>query len=177
MGHRFFGKGRKLRYLVRWKRLLSAADDTWEAAGQVFAPQLLEAYHWKHPKSQPFPHKKGAAGRGKTHPLPLFSCLTTPATPGNKSPASLSLELPLPDSPTSSLDRARIQTSSTMSLHTAIKPFADTCRGVRPPGRTQSPPVRPCHPPGPSAPGEAPITSGRSPKSLPAPSSSVPRPP
>ena len=60
MGHRFLGKGRKLQYLIRW-RGYSTADDTWEAADQVFALQLLEAYHRKHPKDQPFPHKRATA--------------------------------------------------------------------------------------------------------------------
>ena len=79
MGHRIFGKGHKLQYLVRWKGY-SAADDTWEAADQVFAPQLLEAYHRKHPKGQPFPHKRGAASRGRLI-CSFLSCLTTPAMP------------------------------------------------------------------------------------------------
>jgi hypothetical protein len=63
MGHRFFGKRHRLQYLVRWKGY-SAADDTWEAADQVFAPQLLEAYHRKHPKGQPFPYKRVVSSRG-----------------------------------------------------------------------------------------------------------------
>jgi hypothetical protein len=59
MGHHLFGKGRKLQYLIRWKGY-STADDTWELVSQVFAPQLLNAYHRKHPKSAPFPHKKSS---------------------------------------------------------------------------------------------------------------------
>jgi hypothetical protein len=79
MGHRFCGKGRKLQYLIRWKGY-SAADDTWESEGQVFAPQLLDAYHWRHPKSTPFPHKRSrkATIRGI---LSALSCQTPLGTP------------------------------------------------------------------------------------------------
>jgi hypothetical protein len=44
MGHRFFGKGRKLQYLVKWKGY-PTADNTWEPQEQVFAPKLKGIYH------------------------------------------------------------------------------------------------------------------------------------
>ena len=80
MGHRFFGKRHKLQYLIRWKGY-SAADDTWETADQVFAPQLLEAYHRKHLKNQPFPHKRATLSQGRLIRSPPHSCLITPAMP------------------------------------------------------------------------------------------------
>ena len=80
IGHQFFGQRRKLQYLIRWKGYY-AADDTWEAVKQIFAPQLIEAYHRKHPKNQPFPHKKGPVVRGRLICSPSNSCLTTPAMP------------------------------------------------------------------------------------------------
>ena len=46
----------------------------------MFAPQLLEAYHRKHPKNQPCPTKTTTMSQGKLiHSL--FSCLATPVTP------------------------------------------------------------------------------------------------
>ena len=171
MGHWFFGKGRKLQYLVRWKGY-SAADDTWEAADQVFAPQLLEAYHRKHPEGQPFPHKKGATNRGKLI-RSLLSCLTTPTTP-------LTSRQPLPTS-TSRSQFPRLKspstwtrTSSTMSPHRHQPPR----RHLRSPPsqRGVSPPNPPSPSSKPSAPEEVPTTSGRLPKLPPAPSSNALRP-
>jgi hypothetical protein len=88
MGHRFFGKGRKLQYLIRWKGY-SAADDTWEPEGQVFALQLLDAYHRKHPKGTPFPHKRSgkATARGIFSSLSCQTPLGTP--PVNRLPRQL----------------------------------------------------------------------------------------
>ena len=172
MGHRFFGKGRKLQYLVRWKGY-SAADDTWEAADQVFAPQLLEAYHRKHPKGQPFPHKRGATIRGRLIRSSLPPCQITPATP-------LSSPQPLQASTSHSrFPRLRslstwTRTLNTMSPHRHQPPR----RHLRSPSsrKDASPPSPPSPSSRPSAPGEAPTTSGRLPKSPPAPSSSAPRP-
>src|SRR5580692_4691952 len=48
INHRHHGKRRQLQYLIRWKGY-SAADDTWEPADQVHAPDLVRKYHQKHP--------------------------------------------------------------------------------------------------------------------------------
>ena len=57
MGHRFFGRGRKLQYLIKWKGY-PVTNNTWESQEQVFAPRLIQGYHKKHPLSEPFPHKR-----------------------------------------------------------------------------------------------------------------------
>ena len=40
INHRHFGKGRRLQYLIKWKGY-PTADNTWEPADQVFAPELI----------------------------------------------------------------------------------------------------------------------------------------
>ena len=48
INHRHFGKGRRLQYLIKWKGY-PTADNTWEPADQVFAPELIWKYHVRHP--------------------------------------------------------------------------------------------------------------------------------
>src|SRR5713226_290905 len=48
INHRYTGKTRTLQYLVKWKGYLEA-DNTWEPADQVHAPQLVKAYHRQSP--------------------------------------------------------------------------------------------------------------------------------
>src|SRR5712691_9229179 len=74
-GHRFFGWGRKLEYLIKWKGY-PTADNTWETDKQVFAPKLKNLYHRKHSKDRPFPHKRG----GKQVVNSILSCLLRPVT-------------------------------------------------------------------------------------------------
>ena len=81
LGHRFFGQGCKLQYLIQWKGYPSA-DNTWEPKEQVFTPKLLEAYHRKHPLSHPFPHKRTAARTIQGIPsLPPLSSTPIPNCP------------------------------------------------------------------------------------------------
>ena len=46
--HCFRGHRHKLQYLIGWKGYPSA-DNTWEDANQVFAPELITLYHHHHP--------------------------------------------------------------------------------------------------------------------------------
>ena len=55
--HQYFGKGRNLQYLIKWKGY-PTADNTWEPVEQVFAPTKVQAYHRAHPMEWPWPHKR-----------------------------------------------------------------------------------------------------------------------
>src|SRR5712692_223856 len=48
INHRHTGRARTLQYLIKWKGY-PEADNTWEPADQVHAPQLIKAYHRQHP--------------------------------------------------------------------------------------------------------------------------------
>jgi hypothetical protein len=55
VNHRLHGKAKTLQYLLKWKGY-PHADNTWEPAGQVHAPTLVESYHKERPLTQP--HKR-----------------------------------------------------------------------------------------------------------------------
>src|SRR5229473_6387331 len=48
INHRHIGRARTLQYLIKWIGY-PEADNTWEPADQVHAPQLIKAYHQQHP--------------------------------------------------------------------------------------------------------------------------------
>src|SRR5216684_7294049 len=48
INHRRTGRARTLQYLVKWIGY-PEADNTWEPADQIHAPQLVNAYHRQHP--------------------------------------------------------------------------------------------------------------------------------
>jgi Chromo (CHRromatin Organisation MOdifier) domain len=45
--HRYFGKNKRLQYLLKWKGYLKA-DNTWESEDQLNAPELLKQYNRRH---------------------------------------------------------------------------------------------------------------------------------
>src|SRR5258707_873898 len=61
INHRYTGRARTLQYLVKWKGY-PEADNTWEPADQVHAPQLTKAYHQQHPLKD----KRGRASTRST---------------------------------------------------------------------------------------------------------------
>jgi hypothetical protein len=42
--HRYYGRKRTLQYLIKWKGY-PESNNTWKAAGDVHAPDLVKAYH------------------------------------------------------------------------------------------------------------------------------------
>ncbi len=48
INHRHAGRARTLQYLIKWKGY-PEADNTWEPADQIHAPQIIKAYHRQHP--------------------------------------------------------------------------------------------------------------------------------
>ena len=92
-GHRSYGRAGELQYLVKWKGY-PEADNSWEPAEQVFAPELIRQYHLTHPledkrsrssrrvairllsqwppsplsQSSPFPLKSSTPPRSPSHP-------------------------------------------------------------------------------------------------------------
>jgi Chromo (CHRromatin Organisation MOdifier) domain len=73
--HRYFGKNKKLQYLLKW-RGYPEADNTWESEDQLNAPGLLKQYNRCHNISG----IKAQVGLAKTHPpstSPSWSSIPT----------------------------------------------------------------------------------------------------
>jgi RNase H-like domain found in reverse transcriptase/Reverse transcriptase (RNA-dependent DNA polymerase)/Integrase zinc binding domain/Chromo (CHRromatin Organisation MOdifier) domain len=99
--HRYFGKNKRLQYLLKWKGY-PEADNTWESEDQLNAPELLKQYNRCHN----LPHKKTRARLAETHPLPStqsWSSTLTPISLTTSTPTSPSstTECPLSTSPMS----------------------------------------------------------------------------
>src|SRR6266850_2405165 len=72
--HRYHGKSQSLQYLIKWKGY-PEADNTWEPADQIHAPDLLKTYH----RHNPLERIKGAlliqSSNNILSPLPTSACL------------------------------------------------------------------------------------------------------
>jgi hypothetical protein len=70
--HRYYGRKRTLQYLIKWKGY-PESDNTWEAAGDVHAPDLVKAYHRKTPlegiKAGEFQRQKPIIRQAVSHTL------------------------------------------------------------------------------------------------------------
>ena len=96
INHRHFGKKRRLQYLIKWKGY-PTADNTWEPANQVFAPELIQRYHVKHPLQGYKPTtKRKKANIHSSQCLPLLSTSTTPPAKSSSSPILTLPPYPLP---------------------------------------------------------------------------------
>jgi RNase H-like domain found in reverse transcriptase/Integrase zinc binding domain/Chromo (CHRromatin Organisation MOdifier) domain len=73
--HRYFGKNKRLQYLLKWKGY-PEADNTWETQDQMNAPELLKQYNRRHNIQD----KKGHVKLAILHPpssLPNWSSIPT----------------------------------------------------------------------------------------------------
>ena len=120
--HRYHGRNRQLQYLVKWKGYPDA-DNSWEPAGQIFAPELITRYHQK----RPLELDKRTRGRRK---LTIRSSLQWPL-PTSKPPTLLS-SLKTPSPSTSHLLSLRTTSSSKISSPVAPSLLVPH----RPPSRT-----------------------------------------
>ncbi len=77
INHRYTSRARTLQYLVKWIGY-PEADNTWEPADQVHAPQLIKAYHRQHPLED----KRGRTNTKSTIRIlsSILQCLPTDQT-------------------------------------------------------------------------------------------------
>src|SRR6266850_5237078 len=121
--HRYHGKSRSLQYLIKWKGY-PEADNTWEPADQIHAPDILKAYHRRNPLECIKRTLLAQNTNSVSSPLPTSGCLhscsnsiaptvllplrvtvtsnsTSSSTPSNVStsvPCAPSICVPMPDS-------------------------------------------------------------------------------
>jgi Chromo (CHRromatin Organisation MOdifier) domain len=147
--HRYFGKNKRLQYLLKWKGY-PEADNTWESEDQLNAPELLKQYNRRHNLQD----KRTRARLAKIHPpLPIqsWSSIPTPISPTPSTPILCSsiTECPLSTSPMSLLPLLRRHRPSSLSHSTPspIPRVSPSSLPTTPPYRrklrsTSSPPNR-----------------------------------
>src|SRR6267142_1635512 len=73
-GQRYHGKSRSLQYLIKWKGY-PKADNTWEPADQIHAPDLLKTYHRCNPLECIKEALLAQSSNSVLSPLPTSACL------------------------------------------------------------------------------------------------------
>jgi Integrase zinc binding domain/Chromo (CHRromatin Organisation MOdifier) domain len=147
--HRYFGKNKKLQYLLKWKGY-PEADNTWESEDQLNAPDLLKQYNRRHGLQD----KRAHARLTKTHPpfpSQSWSSTPTPTSLITSTPTSPSytIECPQSTSPMSlppPLRRPRLSSPSPSTPSSIRKPSPSSPQTTPPYRRklrsTSSPPNR-----------------------------------
>jgi Integrase zinc binding domain/Chromo (CHRromatin Organisation MOdifier) domain len=130
--HRYFGKNKRLQYLLKWKGY-PEADNTWEDTDQLNAPDLLKQYNKRHHLED----KRTRARTLKTHP-------TSPLWPSS-TPTLTSTIASIPISPSSIIASLCPPSTCPMSLppqlhhHRLASPSRSTPSPTRPPSHPSHP--------------------------------------
>ena len=77
--HQYFGRNKKLQFLIRWKGY-TPSNDTWEPADSVHAPELVKEYKQRTPR-----FRISSDPNSSSHPITFFS-LWHPSQPGSLEP-------------------------------------------------------------------------------------------
>jgi RNase H-like domain found in reverse transcriptase/Reverse transcriptase (RNA-dependent DNA polymerase)/Chromo (CHRromatin Organisation MOdifier) domain len=135
--HRYFGKNKRLQYLLKWKGY-PEADNTWESEDQLNAPDLLKQYNRCHSLN----NIKARVALASTHPPSTSSPWSSIPTP--ISPTSSTLTIPF------STTACRLSTSP-MSLPPLLRrprpsSLSRSIPSPTPPRSPSSPQITlPCH--------------------------------
>jgi Chromo (CHRromatin Organisation MOdifier) domain len=116
--HRYFGKNKRLQYLLKWKGY-PEADNTWESEDQLNAPNLLKQYNRRHNLNSikarvalASTHPPSTSSSWSSIPTPISPTSSTPTTPSSTTVCRLStcpmsllplLRHPHPSSPSRSI--------------------------------------------------------------------------
>jgi Integrase zinc binding domain/Chromo (CHRromatin Organisation MOdifier) domain/RNase H-like domain found in reverse transcriptase len=168
--HRYFGKNKKLQYLLKWKGY-PEADNTWESEDQLNAPDLLRQYNRRHSirtqvglaeahppfTSQPWSfilmpispttstltiHSSTTTCLQSTYPMSLLPPLCRPRL------TSLSHSIPSPMPPpshnwhpTTPPSRRRLQSTSSLPSQILMRQSTRLLMGSSPPSTTEKLPM------------------------------------
>jgi RNase H-like domain found in reverse transcriptase/Reverse transcriptase (RNA-dependent DNA polymerase)/Integrase zinc binding domain/Chromo (CHRromatin Organisation MOdifier) domain len=100
--HRYFGKNKRLQYLLKWKGY-PEADNTWEDEDQMTAPDLLKQYNRRHHIQDKNPKARASVLYPSLLPSSWLPFIPTPPSTTVSTLASLSSSLKTPCPPSTSL--------------------------------------------------------------------------